>query len=87
MPEMERLENKEIIYLDIYQKIFIGLIATSFFMLIVFLYMRLAFDNAAIDNLIGASSGLHFSAWAWFIIRSVTFRMRLKEAMKEQEDI
>ena len=79
-------------YFDLYQKIIVGFIAGTSMMFFVLIIARLYFlDNLPIrgivDNFQAVNMALHFGAWVWFILRSVTFSMRQKEARKEEKDI
>ena len=71
-------------YLDVYQKIMCALIVASFTMIIVLFFARLmVLDDLAKRNIVDSLSAINFAiqffAWTWFIIRSVTYRMRVKE--------
>ena len=79
-------------YMDIFQIIICAIIAGSFLMLFVLVFLRLMFlDNLEVrkivDIFISVDIDLQLVGWVWFIARSITYRMRLKEAMKEEEDI
>ena len=79
-------------YMDIFQTIICAIIAGSFLMLFVLVFLRLMFlDNLEVrkivDIFISVDIDLQLVGWVWFIARSITYRMRLKEAMKEEEDI
>ena len=93
MEEINRPQkSKSISYFDIYQRIIAGFIAGTSLMVILLIIARLYFlDNlpvrGIIDNFQAVNMALHFGAWVWFIIRSITFSMRQKEARKAEEDI
>ena len=84
--------KSQIKYMDKFQYAIIITIVSTFAMFIVLLVFRLIFlddlpKRGLVDSLISINSATHFLAWAWFIVRSITYRMRLNEAIKEQEDI
>ena len=86
------IQNKRTKFFDIYQMIIAGLIGVTFIFFIVSIILRFIFlDDLAIreiiDSITSINSALHILSWTWFIIRSVTYSMRLNEVMKEQEDI
>ena len=86
------IQNKRNKFFDIYQMIIAGFIGATFIFFIVSIILRFIFlDDLAtreiIDSITSINSALHILSWTWFIIRSVTYSMRLNEAMKEQEDI
>lgn len=86
------IQNKRTKFFDIYQMIIAGFIGTTFIFFIVSIILRFIFlDDLAtreiIDSITSINSALHILSWTWFIIRSVTYSMRLNEVMKEQEDI
>ena len=86
-------ENKsQIKYMDKFQYAIIITIVSTFAMFVVLLVFSLFFlddlpKREFVDSLISINSATHFLAWAWFIVRSITYRMRLNEANKDQKDI
>ena len=90
MEEFKRPQSVQ--YFDFYQKIITGFVAGTFIMMIVLVMVRLMVlddlpKRAIVDDFRAVNIVLHFASWAWFAIRSATFKMRLKEANKEKEDI
>ena len=86
-------ENKsQIKYMDKFQYAIIITIVSTFALFFVLIIFRLLFlddlpKREFVDSLTSICSATHFLAWAWFIVRSITYRMRLNEANKEQKDI
>ena len=91
MEELDRQEKrKNIQFFDKYQIIMVAFIGMTIFMFFVLLYIRFLVDinnRYIVDNFQAVNFAIHFGAWTWFIIRSITFRMRLNEARKAEEDI
>ena len=91
MEELDRQEKrKNIQFFDKYQIIMVAFIGMTIFMFFVLLYIRFLVDinnRYIVDNFQAVNFAVHFGAWTWFIIRSITFRMRLNEARKAEEDI
>ena len=91
MEELNRQEKRQgIQFFDKYQIIMVAFIGMTIFMFFVLLYIRFLVDinnRYIVDNFQAVNFAVHFGAWVWFIIRSITFRMRLNEARKAEEDI
>ena len=91
MEELDRQEKRQgIQFFDKYQIIMVAFIGASFLMFFALLYIRFLVDASeryVVDNFQAVNFAVHFGAWTWFIIRSITFRMRLNEARKAEEDI
>ena len=84
--------NKSVSYFDIYQRIIVGFIGGTSVLFFALILARLYFLDdlpmrEIIDNFQAVNMVLHFGALTWFILRSVTFSMRQKEARKLEEDI
>ena len=79
-------------YFDRWQFVIVVTIAASFgLFFLLFIFRLLVLDDLPkrdiVDSLMSINSALHILAWGWFIVRSITYGMRLKEARKEEEDI
>ena len=84
--------NRGIYYFDIYQRIIVGFIAGTSFLFFALILARLYFLDdlpmrEIIDNFQAVNMVLNFGALTWFVLRSITFSMRQKEARKLEEDI
>ena len=91
MEELDRQAKRQgIQFFDKYQIIMVAFIGMTIFMFFVLLYIRFLVDinnRYIVDNFQAVNFAIHFGAWTWFIIRSITFRMRLNDARKAEEDI